>query len=646
MIDPIWQPTQAAITQANISHFISYVNQAETLTLKKYADLYQWSINYPTKFWRYVWQFCQIQSSILWDEVLINPSNMPGAKWFVGSRLNFAENLLRKRNNDLAIIAENELGERRYLSFSELYTQVAKCAHAMRAMGIKAHDRVAGYLPNYPETIIAMLATASIGAIWSACSPDFGVSGALDRFSQIAPSLLFCCDGYFYNRKWFDTLHKAQELKKQISSIKQLIIIPYTAQQQISCQEAILFHEFIQGSATEINFTQLPFDHPLYILYSSGTTGQPKSIVHSAGGALIQHLKELVLHSDLTAKDRFFYQTTCGWMMWNWMVSALAIGASLVLYEGSPMYPHSARLFDLLAEEKVTVFGTSAKYLSALEKAAIKPKNTHDLTALTSILSTGSPLLPKQFDYVYQEIKADLRLSSISGGTDIISCFALGCPILPVYRGELQCRGLGMRVEIFNDNGQPIKEKTGELVCSAPFPSMPIYFWNDPDNKKYRQTYFARFPNVWAHGDFAQLTKHDGLIITGRSDAVLNVGGIRIGTAEIYRQVEKFPEILESLAVEQQYGDESRVLLFVKLNHELKLTDELIQRIKQQLRAQASPRHVPAKIIQVPDIPRTINGKIAELAVKDIIHHRPVKNQTALANPEILAFFAALELND
>lgn len=628
-----------------MTRFIEFVRYETGLAIPDYPALYQWSIDRPEAFWPAVWRFCDIKTSQPWHTVLKQPATMPGARWFEGARLNFAENLLRRRDNHPAIIFWSEDYQRRNISYAELYTAVAQLASAMRANGIKIGDRVAGYLPNLPETIIAMLATTSIGAIWSSCSPDFGVTGAVERFYQIEPKLLFCADGYYFKGGRHDSTARVAEIAKALPTLQRVIVFPYLddAPDISAIHKGTHYRDFIAGNtATQINFEQLPFDHPLYILYSSGTTGLPKCIVHGAGGTLIQHLKELVLHTDLKANDHIFYYTTCGWMMWNWLVSSLATGATVMLYDGSPFHPHSEILFDYAEQEGMTVFGTSAKYLSALEKSGAHPGKTHNLNKLKTMLSTGSPLAPESFEYVYRDIKSDLQLSSISGGTDIVSCFALGNPLLPAYRGELQCRGLGMKVAIYDEHGKQIRGSAGELVCEAPTPSMPIYFWNDPDGKRYRSAYFERFPGVWAHGDYATLTNHNGLTVYGRSDAVLNPGGVRIGTAEIYRQVEKLPEVLESIAIGQEWHDDVRVILFVKLRENMQLSEDLSNRIKTTIRSNTTPRHVPAKIIQVADIPRTISGKIVELAVRNIVHNRPVTNIEALANPKALDLYKNL----
>jgi acetoacetyl-CoA synthetase len=590
-----------------------------------------------------------------WSEVVHGIDRMAppdaelGPRWFLGARFNFAENLLRFRDDHPALIVRNELGRGRVLTYAQLADEVEAVAGALRAAGVTPGDRVAGYMPNIPETVIAMLATASLGAVWSSCSPDFGVKGVLDRFGQIAPKVLFCADGYRYAGKEIDTLARVRQVAEQIPSIEHVVVVRHLRDHA----DLSGFTPWDEFSATGLRFPPpgsrypvFPFDHPLYIMYSSGTTGLPKCMVHGAGGTLLQHLKELVLHTDLRREDRIFYFTTCGWMMWNWLVSSLAVGATVVLYDGAPLAPHAASLWDMASEERVTVFGTSAKYLALVEKEGVVPARTHDLSSLRAILSTGSPLAPPSFDYVYERVKGDVQLSSISGGTDIISCFALGNPAGPVWRGELQAIGLGMRVDVFDESGQPARGAPGELVCTMPFPSMPISFWNDPDGAKYRGAYFDHYPGVWRHGDWAQLTDHGGVIITGRSDATLNPGGVRIGTAEIYRQVEQLPDVIESLVVGQDVVSngtpDTRVVLFVRLRPDVALDDALRERIRRQIREGASPHHVPKVIVAVSDIPRTISGKITELAVRDVIHGRPVKNTDAMANPQALELFRDL----
>ncbi len=641
MTQPIWKPTVEAVSKANLSQFINYCNIIYKTNFRHYTDLYQWSIDFPEQFWPTLATFCKVNFHAFCEEVLIDRQKMPGAQWFVGAKLNFAENLLAHRTDQLALIFRGENSARKTITYNELYLQVAQLAQALRNKGVTSGDRVGGWLPNCIETVVAMLATTSIGAIWSSCPTDFGFNGVLDRFGQIAPKILFASNGHFYNGKTFDNLAKVQELQQSLPSLEHTIIIPFTQPTPAiqALKQASLYPEFLDKNAKTINFASLPFDHPVYILYSSGTTGVPKCIVHGAGGTLLQHCKELVLHTDLTAQDTIFYFTTCGWMMWNWMISSLAVGATVVLYDGAPFYPDTKALFDIIDQERITVFGTGAKYIASVEKNGLKPIHTHSLKSLRTILSTGSPLAPESFDFVYRDVKHDLCLSSISGGTDIVSCFALGNPILPVYRGELQCRGLGMKVEIFNEQGQPVLHEKGELVCTAPFPCMPIYFWNDPTGEKYHKAYFEKYPGIWAHGDYAEITEHDGVIIYGRSDAVLNPGGTRIGTAEIYRQVEKVDEVLESLAIGQDWENDVRVILFVKLRHEIILDEKLKNRINKIIRDNASPRHVPAKIIQVADLPKTNSGKLVELAVRNIVEGLPVKNIDALANPESLEYF-------
>jgi len=612
--------------------------------ISHYRDLHRYSIEHPAEFWRTLWEFCEVVG-YPGTRVVSDIDKMPGAKWFPDARLNFAENLLRYRDEQTAIAFKSETGETAEISYQELYAAVAKTTAALKALGVVSGDRVAGYMPNLPETVIAMLAATSIGAIWSSCSPDFGIAGVVDRLGQIQPKVLFCAAAYSYNGKTFDCLEKVRSIVKVVSSIEKTVVVPYMNPQAKlkKVKNAVWMDDFIDNDASEIEFARLPFDHPVYIMYSSGTTGVPKCITHGAGGTLIQHLKELVLHTNLRRSDRICYFTTCGWMMWNWLISSLAVGATLVLYEGSPFYPSAAAMFDLIDEFGVTVFGTGAKSISAWEKAGLKPRESHQMNTLVTILSTGSPLSPESFEYVYREIKPNLCLSSISGGTDIVSCFALGCPIIPVYRGELQCAGLGMAVEIRRDDGSVADTgETGELCCTMPFPAMPIYFWGDDDGSKYKAAYFEKFPGVWAQGDFAKKTANDGYVIHGRSDATLNPGGVRIGTAEIYRQVEKLDEVMESICVGQDWDDDVRVVLFVSLRDGIELNDDLQDRIRKSIRQNTTPRHVPARIVQVADIPRTISGKIVELAVRNVIHGRPVSNADALANPEALDLYRDL----
>jgi len=645
MTEPIWKPSPERIAAANVTRFAQGVRESWGVDVPDYASLHRWSVERPEQFWDAMWGFADIVSESKGDTVLEDPARMPGARWFPEAWLSYAENLLLRRDDAPAIIFRGEDRVRRSLTYAELYDAVSRLAQAMREAGIVPGDRVAGYLPNMPETVIAMLATASVGAIWSSCSPDFGVRGVVDRFGQIEPRLLVTADGYFYNGKRHDSLEKVRTILAEISSIEKVVVVPYTTENPAldTVPRAVTLEDFTSGYGGEaIAFERLPFDHPLFIMYSSGTTGVPKCIVHGAGGTLIQHLKEHQLHSDIRSGDRLFYFTTCGWMMWNWLVSALASEATLLLYDGSPFHPDGNALFDFAEEARATHFGTSAKFIDAAKKAGIAPRRTHDLGDMRVVLSTGSPLVPESFDYVYSDIKEDVCLSSISGGTDIISCFALGNPALPVYRGEIQCIGLGMKVEVFDEQGRSVVGEKGELVCTAPFPCMPVGFWNDPDDEKYRAAYFDKFSNVWCHGDYVLLTEHGGLIIYGRSDAVLNPGGVRIGTAEIYRQVEQLDEVVESLVIGQDWEGDVRVVLFVVLREGVALDDELRQRIRAQIRANASPRHVPARIVQVADIPRTKSGKIVELAVRDVVHGREVKNKEALANPQALDLYRGL----
>ena len=645
MQKPIWEPGPERVERANISRFMRFVRDAiGNEDIRRYAPLYDFSIRFPDRFWPLVWEFCGIRAHGEHEPVLVDREKMPGARWFPNVTLNFAQNLLRFKDERPAIVFRNEWGHRREITFNELHAEVGRLAYALREAGVGAGDRVAGFLPNLPETVIAMLAATSLGATWSSCSPDFGIRGVVDRFGQIAPKVLFTADMYGYGGKRHDCLDKIRGVLGELPGVERLIVIPYSGEplRLDGLRNAVAWPDFVGTAEHAPEFVALPFDHPLYIMYSSGTTGVPKCIVHGAGGTLIQHLKELVLHTDLKREDRFFYYTTCGWMMWNWLVSGLAVGATLVLYDGSPSHPDGNALWDLADEVGISVFGTSAKWISAIEKAGVKPRETHKLLSLKTILSTGSPLAPESYDYVYRDVKDRVLLASISGGTDIISCFALGCPLLPVYRGELQCRGLGMKVEILDDAGHAVRNEKGELACSAPFPSMPVFFWNDPDGEKYRNAYFSRVPDVWCHGDHALLTEHEGVVIYGRSDATLNPGGVRIGTAEIYRQVEQVPEVLESVAIGQHWGDDERVVLFVRLRDGIALDDALRSRIVAQIRANTTPRHVPAKVLQVADIPRTISGKITEIAVRDTIHGKPVKNTDALANPQALECFKGL----
>ncbi|MEA3241255.1 MAG: acetoacetate--CoA ligase [Pseudomonadota bacterium] len=641
----LWKPSAERIANANLTRFMKYLNDQQGQSFANYDELYQWSISERADFWEGVWNFGGIIASKTYDEVLVDGDKMPGSRWFTGARLNFAENLLRYRDEQTAMVFKGEQQEAVRITYAELYDQVARLAKSLRDMGVTAGDRISGFVPNMMETVIAMLATTSIGAIWSSCSPDFGIKGVLDRFGQIEPKVVFTANGYGYNGKTFDSLQRVSDILNSLPSVEKVVVIPYTeSQPDISMiNNSILFGDFLSSEDNlEIEFEQLPFDHPLYIMYSSGTTGVPKCIVHGAGGTLIQHLKEHILHVDLKREDNLFYFTTCGWMMWNWLVSGLAVGATLILYDGSPFYPNGGTTFKLAEDEKITVFGTSAKFLASVQQADIKPGKEYDLSAIKTICSTGSPLSAESFEFVYREIKEDLDLASISGGTDIVSCFALGNPILPVYSEELQCRGLGMKVEAFDDDGKSVLNEQGELVCSASFPSMPIYFWNDPENQKYLDAYFRRYPNIWCHGDFIMITETGGVIFYGRSDATLNPGGVRIGTAEIYRQVETIPEIKDSVVIGQNWDNDVRVILFVILEAGVDLTPELEKQIKTTIRKNTTPRHVPAKVIPVADIPYTISGKKVELAVRKVVEGREITNKDALANPQALECFKDL----
>jgi acetoacetyl-CoA synthetase len=624
--------------------FIAEANRRHGLKLKNYRELHAWSVAQGADFWDLIWDYCGVVGD-KGERRLIDGDQMPGAQFFPDAKLNFAENLLRMPGAGEALIFRGEDKVAYRLTWDELKALVSRLQQALRGAGIGAGDRVAAMMPNLPETIALMLAVTSVGAIFSSCSPDFGERGVLDRFGQIEPKVFVTVDGYWYNGKQIAIADKLTAVATELTSAATVVIVPYlgdAAKVAAQVPRARTLEDFLKAYAPKpLTFERLPFNHPVYILYSSGTTGVPKCIVHGAGGTLLQHVKEHRLQCDLRAGERLFYFTTCGWMMWNWLASGIGSGATLLLFDGSPFAPQTV-LWDFAQEERMNVFGTSAKYIDACKKAGLAPARTHDLSALRLITSTGSPLAAESFDYVYSDIKADVHLASISGGTDIVSCFVLGDPTSPVWRGEIQAPGLGMAVEVWSEDGKSVREEKGELVCTKPFPSMPVKFWNDPEGRKYRAAYFERFPNVWCHGDFAERTAHGGIIIHGRSDATLNPGGVRIGTAEIYAQVEQIPEVLEAIAIGQDWDNDVRVVLFVRLKEGARLDDTLRDKIRQKIRAGASPRHVPSKIVQIADIPRTKSGKITELAVRDVIHGRAVKNTEALANPEALDLYRDL----
>jgi len=646
MSEILWQPSEEQIKETNMYRFIQYVNGRYNLSISDYPGLYQWSVEKIPDFWAAMWDFADIIHSEPYTEVVDDLGKMPGARWFPGARLNFSENLLRYRDEETAIIFKGEDQPVRRLTYARLYDEVARVAASLRELDVQPGDRVVGYMPNMPETIIAMLAAVSLGATWSSCSPDFGFKGVMDRFGQIAPKVLFSADGYFFKGKRVDSLERVGAIAREIPSIEKIVIVPYTqAAPDISgIEKSVIMEDFKSAqSGLSIDFEQLPADHPLYIMYSSGTTGLPKCMVQGSAGILINQLKEHLLHTDVKRKDVVFYFTTCGWMMWNWLTCALGTGATIVLFDGNPFYPDETALWQMAQDEALTVFGTSAGYISALRNAGLRPGERFHLKHLRALLSTGSPLTEEGFEFVYDAIKKDLQLASISGGTDLNGCFALGNPMAPVYSGELQTRGLGMKVEAYNERAEPVYNQQGELVCTAPFPSMPIYFWNDPEGEKYHKAYFDVYPGVWRHGDYIEINDHGGVKIYGRSDATLNPGGVRIGTAEIYRQVELLDEIADSIVVGQSWKNDVRVVLFVKMAEGCQLTDELKQKIKRQIRSEATPRHVPAKIIEVPDIPYTLNMKKVELAVKNMIEDRPVHNKDALQNPEVLKYYSDIE---
>lgn len=643
----LWKPGPERVAASQMTAFTLYLEKLTSKRFSDYQQLWEWSIEHPTIFWPAVWNFCDVRASCLWENVLENQQRMPGAKWFKGAKLNFSENLIeRGQDEELAILFRNEVGHAREMRRGELRSEVARIASWLRELGIGIGDRVAAWMPNIPETVVMLLATASLGATFSSCSPDFGIEAVVERFGQIEPKVILVTNGYMYGGKYFSVLPKVISLVERVPSIQHTLVVQYTddTPRLKNIPGSKLWSDV--GSAAPIKYCQLPFDHPLYILYSSGTTGTPKCIVHGAGGTLLQHLKEHRLHTDLQPKDRLFYFTTCGWMMWNWLVSGLASEATIVLYDGSPMQPHAATLFQLTEELGISVFGTSASYLASLEKRGVHPGKGYKLDRLKTILSTGSPLSEEGFQYVYQKIKSNICLSSISGGTDIVSCFALGNPNLPVRSGELQCRGLGMSVDIFDNHGNSLVGRKGELVCTQPFPSMPLGFWKDSTGNRYQQAYFERYRNIWCHGDFAELTQDGGMLIYGRSDAILNPGGVRIGTAEIYAHVIPLEEVVDCVAIGQDWEGDSRIVLFVQLHKEVIMDTALKEKIRQRIRSAASPRHVPEVILAVADIPKTRSGKTAELAVRDIIHQREVLNKDALANPEALTeFHLRRELN-
>ncbi|MDM8554299.1 acetoacetate--CoA ligase [Desulfococcaceae bacterium HSG7] len=642
----LWNPSEEKIKQTNLYRFMNLINDRYNKNFNEYRPLYEWSIQNIPDFWAEMWDFASIIASKPYEQVIDDLTKMPGASWFSGAKLNFAENLLRYRDDQVALIFKSEGQPSVKMTYVELYDEVARLAKSLKEYGISPGDRVVGFIPNMPHAIIAMLAAASLGATWSSCSPDFGIKGVLDRFGQIKPRVLFAANGYPFKGKKFDSLERISHIIKELPSIEKVVVIPYTEQEPdiSNIPNAVHYNDFrAPDSNLEIEFEQLPFEHPLYIMYSSGTTGLPKCMVQSAGGVLMQQLKDLLLASDLKREDTIFYFTTCGWMMWNWLTTSLAGGASLVLYDGNPFHPHFGALWEMAQDDKITIFGTSAGYIEALQNFGVKPGKEYDLTPLKSVLSTGSPLSVESFEYIYNEVKADLNLASITGGSDLNATFAAGNPMGPVYAGEIQCGGLAMKIDAFDENGKSLVNQTGELVCTAPFPSMPIYFGDDPDGDKYHNAYFNVYPNVWRHGDFIKITDRGGLIMYGRSDATLNPGGVRIGTTEIYRPLEQMPEIDDSVVVGQDWKKDVRVILFVKLAEGVELTEELKNKIKQNIRINASPRHVPAKILSIPGIPYTLNMKKVEIAVKKIIQNESIQNQDALSNPEVLDYYKNLK---
>ena len=646
MSELLWSPSKERINNSNISHFMKYLTEKENILFKDYHNLYEWSVNNIEKFWKHLWNYSDVIYKKNYEVILID-KGIKDSKWFVGAELNFAENLLRFNNEKFALVSYRENYPEVKITYSELNKIVRKVSNALKSFGVGKGDRVAGYVANIPEAVIAMLATTSLGAIWSSTSPDFGIEGVVDRFGQIEPKILFATKSYFYGGKHINNLDKILEVKKRIPSIEKVILIDEYFDFRSSTDntevdnEIINFSDLLNFSEDDFQFVYSEFDHPVYIMYSSGTTGKPKCIVHGAGGTLLQHYKELALHTDLKQEDIITYFTTCGWMMWNWLISSLQIGATIVLIDGNPAFPNE-RLWKIIQEEKITVFGTSPKYLTLMEKSGLIPKDNFNLSSLKTILSTGSPLSDANFHWVYKNVKEDVLLSSISGGTDIISCFMLGSPILSVYSGEIQCRGLAMKVEAWDDNGNSLTEEKGELVCTAPFPSRPIYFWNDADGSKYQSAYFSHFPGVWRHGDYIKITKHGGVIVYGRSDSTLNPGGVRIGTAEIYKVVEAMEEIADSLVVGKNVNGDVEVILFVVLKSNYALNEQLVEKIKNKIRQETTPRHIPSKIYQIEEVPYTISGKKVEIAVAKILNGETIDNKEALVNPNALLQFSQI----
>ena len=640
---PLWVPTEEHKRQANLTRFISLVNRKYGLALESYADVYRWSIEHIADFWATVWEFADIKASRGYDEVVDDLHKFPGARWFRGAQLNFAENLLRYRDDHVALIFQGETHKAARMTYAELYAAVARVAQSLREVGVVPGDRVVAYMPNLIETVVAMLAATSVGAVWSSCASDMGAAAALERLGQVQPKVLFTADGYFYKGKVLTTLPNAAEVARNIPSLQRVVVVPYLQDHPDigNVPHAVLYNDFVaRASDRVIHFEQLPFEHPVYIMFSSGTTGKPKCLVQSAGGVLINHLKELLLHTDLKRTDTIMYITSCSWMMWNWLLSSLAVGAAIVLYDGNPLYPDAGAMWKLVQDQRITIFGCSASYINLLRQHNVHPRAHYDLSSLREISQTGSPLSAEGFAYVYRDIKADVHFNSISGGTDINGCFAAGAPTLPVYAGEVQAPALGMKINCYDEQGNPLRDQQGELVCEAPAPSMPLYFWDDPDGEKYKKAYFSVYPNVWRHGDYIVIhSDTGGITFYGRSDAVLKPSGVRIGTAEIYNQLEPMQEIVDSLAIGQNWRGDQRVILFVKLAPGVQLTDELTTRIKKTLRERASPHHVPALIFAVPDIPYTLNMKKVESVVTNIINGRAVLNRDALINPECLDYY-------